>query len=1836
MLTKGAIGNLINRYRAVLTKCNLINTFGSLAVASMLVLGGAGVAGAVTISAGTVVTSSIKDSAAQSVIVNGTAENKVKFEKCGINTSFGGILNINHADFTGSSNSNGGAIYVAYPSVLDQEQDAFVPDLTPSSIKNSTFTGNSASSGGAIFNRTSSLTVSDSTFTGNSASGYIMDSNPKPEQNFWWGGGAILNGAVEGSKVITTLNLEGTNTFTDNTGYKAGAIHNTKTQYGAGVVNFNGTAVFSGNKDNNGIVSDIYNEGTLNFNTNSKTEMEALENVGGLVNVSGGKLAVSDSFTSTGGVSGPKTSSGTESSGVHALFVENGEASLSGTTNINVESADRVRAVRNEGGTLTMHGDVTITAKSTAPSVFTLGFDNRGTTTFTGTKTSISAIGLGDNSWDFGQGYAVQSVGGELNFNADTTSLAGYASKVSTDHRRITNAILLTAGTKVAFNGEEATLTAENDGSNTAQAVCFSDKVSNSLTFNADKTDIISKSAYGVAGINGNGSHRIEFKKGVTTITSAVTGNGVANFNSNAIGIRQTNGASLEVAEDATLNINVYGASYEQYGTAGVESGAQNTINGNLNIVVKSGQTVEGYNEFNASTPATSGDYAYSNAYGIRLRSGGTLTAGENSKLTIDVSEGYIGKAYAMHVADGANVTLGETEITAKAQSGHALGFYIKGSSTGIFDGPVSLTAESEKKNGYGLYLAGSADTNLKNDPKLTFNSKTTITVGSETNAANTGWQQGVRLEYSSAEFNDGLDIKVTDKGTSGTAYVAAISALGDKIDGTDAFSSITIKGDSDINVEAADKEALGINASGGIATAIESGTVDINVVSNTGAYGANVQYGGKITSEAGTTLNLTAEASKAYALYLDLYAGGVGSVDIDGALNLTAKGKESGVALGLVEGATADFSGTTTLNASATDAANAHAISGAGTVTNSGVLTVESGSLSGFTGTYTQTAGSTDITKATDFFGGSVAIDAGSLTVDAGQLGEENSTHTFSAAINSKLALAKNATLNVDFANLAEKTYTAEQYNDAKAYLLTGDEGNLVFLNATLEIEEEKGESLVAGADKGTDGYTLGTPTVVSGSHDHVEDGTEIPHVPTADVKVVDPEDPHGDALNLDAPLNLVEDKTIKNLVVGNGTEDANLNVQNGATVTFAGGDSTDDAPVHKENGDAVQTSFTVADGGTLNIGVEGSEENQKFGLEEVVVKGEHNVIGNGTETTEVSYGSLETSGTTSITNAAVTVKNLTIGGGMFVIDPAYVKADSVTDPVTGLIGVGDGSVLQIGEVEGLEELVKEAGFTTTSVTTEYGPGFIVDSGKAVLALGQAITLDEETYVDASGATVPTYGAIEIDGSKAADAFAPASEVGAKFAGNSLLVVTGNICSGSTAAITGTGTLTVESGAKLAISGAAANTDYTITSGFTTADVAGWTEDDLIINKMLTAEVDTATVGKVVVSTGEVQDASETFLGIIPVNGLNTMMQDGQFDVHSADAGVKFLSRAIDTASGYLAEDKIVDTVNEVSRAAVTAGVQNTALRIADAASNTVIGHLSLSQHDGSKSIHVDGADFWAAPMYGNLYTSGMVTDGASVRGQFGGPALGADLEAGQFLGGKFRLGAAINGGGGQSETKGTATSTQNDYDFGGLNFYAGWNNGALNIIGSVGYGFGNHEVEMGLPSSMGMGTAKADVDTTVFTADLRAEYQLKTDWVDLLPHAGVRYTALRTGAHNLKIGGDVLNSVERDTQNIVQFPVGVTLSKDVAFADWNVKPMVDVSVIPAAGDKKANTKVRFSGIDAVDGVNSRIMDSTSWAGTIGVQAEKGDFTLGLNYGVQASSNETDQNVQLKLGWKF
>ncbi len=551
------------------------------------------------------------------------------------------------------------------------------------------------------------------------------------------------------------------------------------------------------------------------------------------------------------------------------------------------------------------------------------------------------------------------------------------------------------------------------------------------------------------------------------------------------------------------------------------------------------------------------------------------------------------------------------------------------------------------------------------------------------------------------------------------------------------------------------------------------------------------------------------------------------------------------------------------------------------------------------------------------------------------------------------------------------------------------------------------------------------------------------------------------------------------------------------------------------------------------------------------------------------------------------------------------------------GTVNINDGGVVTM-----------DGGITGTGTVNIMGGGILYFGVEEATKLGDG-TLALGKQYQVSG----TLNVGNVTNPSPADAASTGPAV--NFGSDSHLEVDGAIEGGALRSDDG-GTVTVEDSAHLHINNAKVG-KYLVTSGFTSAVINGngWQSSNFTITTSnVLAEAEKAEVeGTNIVVNITAKEASTVLPDLIPLNNVDTMMANALNDTSdTAPAGIRMLSRALETT----ASPEAIESVNEVSRAVVTAGVQNTALRLADAASENVLNHLSLGNFDSGNSIHADGTDFWATPMYGNTYTSGMSASGASVRGNYGGIAFGADTQVGEVLGGKVRVGAALNGGGGKSETKGTATTTQNDYNFGGINLYAGWNKGNLNVIAGLGYGMGDNEVEMGLPASMEMGTAKADVDTSVITADLRAEYQLKTNWLDILPHAGVRYTSLRTDSHDLKVNGSVLNSVDAETQHIVQFPIGVTLTKNIDACGWNVKPQVDVSFIPAAGDKDMNTKVRFSGVDAVDSIETRIMDSTSWSGMAGIQASKGNLTFGLNYGIQASSHETDQRVQVSIGWKF
>ena len=67
------------------------------------------------------------------------------------------------------------------------------------------------------------------------------------------------------------------------------------------------------------------------------------------------------------------------------------------------------------------------------------------------------------------------------------------------------------------------------------------------------------------------------------------------------------------------------------------------------------------------------------------------------------------------------------------------------------------------------------------------------------------------------------------------------------------------------------------------------------------------------------------------------------------------------------------------------------------------------------------------------------------------------------------------------------------------------------------------------------------------------------------------------------------------------------------------------------------------------------------------------------------------------------------------------------------------------------------------------------------------------------------------------------------------------------------------------------------------------------------------------------------------------------------------------------------------------------------------------------------------------------------------------------------------------------------------------------------------------------------------MITAGVKAEYMVKTDVLDVMPHVGVRYMAVKTDSFSTKFdqGGRPVPYRWRSPARLAVFPVGVNLSK-------------------------------------------------------------------------------------------
>ncbi len=224
------------------------------------------------------------------------------------------------------------------------------------------------------------------------------------------------------------------------------------------------------------------------------------------------------------------------------------------------------------------------------------------------------------------------------------------------------------------------------------------------------------------------------------------------------------------------------------------------------------------------------------------------------------------------------------------------------------------------------------------------------------------------------------------------------------------------------------------------------------------------------------------------------------------------------------------------------------------------------------------------------------------------------------------------------------------------------------------------------------------------------------------------------------------------------------------------------------------------------------------------------------------------------------------------------------------------------------------------------------------------------------------------------------------------------------------------------------------------------------------------------------------------------------------------------------------------------------------------------------------------------------------------------------------------------EAEGSGDFSDTDNDFDFWGIGAYAGWTYNNFGLTADINYTRTDNEVEQNLHAGMQMGNKlESDIDSKAVSAGLRGEYKIATGAVDIIPHAGVRYTYLKTDGYDVSSAQGTIMEAGSSDQDIWTFPVGVAFARDIETGNgWTVRPSLDLSVIPAAGDLKARGDVRFTGVNGTADVKTEVLDDVTYMGRIGLDFGNDIMSMGLNYSLQQGEDTTAHGLFATFRYEF
>ena len=360
--------------------------------------------------------------------------------------------------------------------------------------------------------------------------------------------------------------------------------------------------------------------------------------------------------------------------------------------------------------------------------------------------------------------------------------------------------------------------------------------------------------------------------------------------------------------------------------------------------------------------------------------------------------------------------------------------------------------------------------------------------------------------------------------------------------------------------------------------------------------------------------------------------------------------------------------------------------------------------------------------------------------------------------------------------------------------------------------------------------------------------------------------------------------------------------------------------------------------------------------------------------------------------------------------------------------------------------------------------------------------------------------------------------------------------------------------------------------------------------------------------------------------------MQDAIHDLTSVGkAGADFLATvAGETFTGG-------KEAEQAARLGQLGGAYQSAFTVSSITDNIVSSRNGVGSSTGSLIVsdNNNGFGIWLSPMVKVASSDGFESDGLSYgnKVRLADFAIGADYT---FTNGS-RAGAYFHTGNGKSTGKGLASHTDGDLKYYGAGLYGKYSYNDFSLLADVSYNKITDDVDtdLGLQS---YSRASASVDTYMVKAGLTGQYNFNVNTVSVIPHAGVRYTNLKSDDYSVQANGLYIANVKSDRTKVVSFPVGVTVEKafNVGQSDWKVKPAVDLGVNFNTGDTDASYKTTFIGANEAS-LNAEIADSVVYTAGAGLKfshQKNADIEAGVVYA--ASENTNDVTFHVNGSYQF